>query len=153
MSLPYENASSGDKAVTDMRKILLAFGANKFGVMEDTERRTIMVQFEYRSRRVQVEASVAGYAAAWLKHHPYTSRTRVSRVEHERRAVRQASISVYSVLRDWIKGQITAIETQMVSFEGAFLGQILLPSGRTVLEHIETDKLLPPPELGNNGHG
>ena len=52
-------------------------------------------------------------------------------------------MAVYSILRDWIKGQITAIETGILTFEGAFLGQILLPSGQTVLEHATTAKLLP----------
>jgi hypothetical protein len=54
-----------------------------------------------------------------------------------------ASVAVYSILRDWIKGQVTAIETGILTFEGAFLGQILLPSGRTVLEHAAESKLLP----------
>jgi hypothetical protein len=53
-----------------------------------------------------------------------------------------ARVAVYSILRDWIKGQITAIETGILSFEGAFLGQIMLPSGRTVLEHVESNKIL-----------
>jgi hypothetical protein len=54
----------------------------------------------------------------------------------------QAQISTCSILRDWIKGQITAIEVGLLTFEGAFLGQILLPSGKTVLEHAESNKLL-----------
>lgn len=49
-------------------------------------------------------------------------------------------------LRDWIKGQVTAIETGVLTFEGAFLGQILLPSGKTVLEHAEAANLLPGPK-------
>ena len=47
-----------------------------------------------------------------------------------------------SVLRDWIKGQVTAVEVGIVSFEGAFLGQILLGDGRTVLDHAVEGKLL-----------
>jgi hypothetical protein len=50
------------------------------------------------------------------------------------------------MLRDWIKGQVTAVESGILTFEGAFLGQILLPSGRTVLQHIETEKMLAAPE-------
>jgi hypothetical protein len=55
------------------------------------------------------------------------------------------------ILRDWIKGQITAIETGILSFEGAFLGQILLPSGETVLERMTQTGLLslPKPEGGD----
>ena len=54
-----------------------------------------------------------------------------------------AIVAVYSILRDWIKGQITAIETGILSFEGAFLGQILLGNGKSVLEHVTESKMLP----------
>lgn len=56
-----------------------------------------------------------------------------------------ASVAVYSILRHWIKGQVTAIETGILTFEGAFLGQMLLPNGRTVLEEVSVAKMLPAP--------
>lgn len=137
MSLPYENATSGEKALGEIQKVLRAFGCNKFGSMTDDEAREILVQFEWRGRQCQVRASIQGYAAAWLKAHPYSSRTRCSVKEHERKGLDIASVAVYSILRDWVKGQVMAIETGILTFEGAFLGQILLPSGKTVLEHAE----------------
>lgn len=145
MSLPYENAISGQKALDDLRKVLTKFGCNKFGTMADTELQEILVQFEYRARQVSVKASARGYAAAWLKEHPHTWRMKVTQKEHERRAMAQGQIAIYSILRDWVKGQVTAIETGILTFEGAFLGQILLTSGKTVLETVEAQKLLPPP--------
>jgi len=45
-----------------------------------------------------------------------------------------------------------AVEVGMLSFEGAFLGQIMLPTGETVLERIERDKKLlslPPPSAAH----
>lgn len=92
---------------------------------------------------VSVKASIKGYAAAWLKEHPWSSRTRCNRVQHERKALDVASVAVYSILRDWIKGQIMAIETGVLSFEGAFLGQIMLPSGQTVMEQVTQTGMLP----------
>ena len=146
MSLPYENATSGEKALNDIRKVLTTFGCNKFGTMTDTELQEVLVQFEYRGRQIQVKASARGYAAAWLKEHPYNSSyMRKTRVEHERRGVDQGQIAIYSILRDWIKGQITAIECGILTFEGAFLGQILLSTGRTMLETVEQQKMLPAP--------
>lgn len=147
MALAYENATSGDNAIKDMQKLLQGFGCNKFGQMMDWERGELLVQFEHRGRQVTARASVNGYAKAWLKAHPYTSRTRGSQINHECRAKKIGGIAVYSILRDWIKGQITAIETGVLSFDGAFLGQIMLPSGRTMLEHVERERLLslPPP--------
>lgn len=146
MSLPYEQAISGRRALDEVQKVLGRFGATRFGVMTDTEKREVIVQFTYRNRDILVRASVAGYAAALLKRSPYSGRMRKSREQYEREAVQQAEISVCSVLRDWIKGQITAIEVGALSFEGAFLGSILLSNGKTVLDTIEAQKLLPPGE-------
>ena len=143
MSLPYENATSGARALDDLRSILTKFGCARFGTMTDNEAGEILVQFSYRGRDVSVKASVKGYAAAWMKEHPFGPRMRGTRVQYERKALDQAQISTCSVLRDWIKGQITAIEVGMLSFEGAFLGQILLPNGKMLLEAVEQQKLLP----------
>jgi hypothetical protein len=142
MPLPYENSTSGDKALGEIQKLLRGFGCNKFGSMIDDDAKEIMVQFEYRGKPVSVKASISGYAGAWLREHPYSSRMRCTKIEHERKAMDVASIAVYSILRDWIKGQITAIETGILTFEGAFLGQILLPSGQTILEHAQQSRLL-----------
>jgi len=143
MSLPYQNATSGEKSITEMQKILRHFGCSKFGHMLDYENGSLLVQFTYREKMIHVEASFNGYAAAWLKENPYTSRRKCTKHEHEQKAIDVASVAVYSVLRDWVKGQVTAIETGILSFEGAFLGQIMLPSGKTVLDHAVSEKLLP----------
>ncbi len=145
MSLPYENATAGDKAIGEIQRMLRGFGCSKFGSMIDDEAKEIVIQFESRGRIVSVRASIRGYAAAWLREHPHTTRMKTSRVEHERKAMEIASVAVYSILRDWIRGQVTAIETGILSFEGAFLGQILLSNGQTVLEHATSQMLLPQP--------
>lgn len=142
MALPYENATSGGAAIEDIRKLLTRFGCNRFGTMTDVDAGELLVQFTHRGRKVSARASYRGYATAWLREHPHTARTRGTKVDHEKKALRQAEISVCSILRDWIKGQVMAIETGVLTFEGAFLGQIMLPSGRTILEHVEQQKLL-----------
>jgi hypothetical protein len=146
MALPYENTTSGERAVQDMQKVLQRFGCSSFGQMMDWERGELLVQFKYRERQVTVRASVLGYAAAWLKEHPLPPRARTSKAGHERKAKEVGGIAVYSILRDWIKGQVTAVETGVLSFEGAFLGQIMLPSGKTVLEHATEARMLPAPK-------
>src|ERR1035437_10137190 len=123
MTLPYENATSGERALGEIQKLLRGFGCNKFGSMIDDGDGTVLVQFEYRGRSISVKASINGYATAWLKEHPYGARSRSTREQYQRKARDIGSVAVYSVLRDWIKGQITAIETGILSFEGAFLGQ------------------------------
>lgn len=143
MALPYSTATSGEKALGEIQKILRAFGCNKFGSMVDDGAGELLVQFEYRGRMVSVKASTKGYAAAWLKANPWSTRRASKKLQHEKKAMDVASVAVYSILRDWIKGQIMAVETGILSFEGAFLGQILLPSGKTILEHAMEQKLLP----------
>jgi hypothetical protein len=146
VSLPYENATSGRRALEEIEKILVRFGATRFGTMTDTEKREVIVQFTYRGREILLRASVAGYAAAYLKAHPGRGLYGQAAIKNERKALEQAQISVCSILRDWIKGQITAVEVGALSFEGAFLGSILLGTGKTVLDTIESQKLLPPSE-------
>jgi hypothetical protein len=151
VSLPYESATSGERALGEIQKLLRGFGCSKFGSMADDEAQEILVQFEYRGRPVTVKASIRGYAAAWLRQNPAkifktdvdAGRADAKRLAQERRALDLASVAVYSILRDWIKGQITAVETGILTFEGAFLGQIMLPNGRTVLEHATEQQLLP----------
>ncbi|OOG75589.1 hypothetical protein B0E45_01275 [Sinorhizobium sp. A49] len=145
MSLPYSNSTSGRSAMDDIRKTIQAFGCSKFAPMEDFVAGKVIIQFEYRGRMVQVEASAKGYATAWLRQNPYSTRMRLSSKEHEKRALEKGQIAVWSILRDWIKGQLTAIDTGILSFDEAFLGQILLPTGETVHQRATTQGLLPAP--------
>ena len=142
-TIPYENATSGNGAIEEIRKILNQLGCQRFGFMTDNEKGELLVQFTYRDREVSIAASYDGYAAAFLRAKPHSYRMRRGRVEYERDVKAQAQISVCSVLRDWIKGQIMAIECGILSFDGAFLGQILIPhTGKTVLEAVNEKKLL-----------
>ncbi|XHE14029.1 hypothetical protein PCC82_04585 [Agrobacterium deltaense] len=146
MTLPYSNSSSGRAAMDDIRKTIQAFGCSKFAPMEDFEAGKVTIQFEYRQRMVQVDASAKGYAAAWLRENPYSSRMRKTLKQHEQAAMERGQIAVWSILRDWIKGQLTAVETGILTFDAAFLGQILLPTGETVHQRAVAQSLLPAPE-------
>lgn len=150
MALPYENATSGNRAIEDIQKMLRSFGCTKFATGEDFETGELFVQFEHRGRMVQLKASATGYAAAWLREHPHGPRTKATRAEHEAKALRIGGVAVYSILRDWVKGQITAIEIGMLSFDAAFLAHLMLPSGLSVIEHVERQKLLGAPEKGHD---
>lgn len=142
MTLPYENASTGKNAITEMRSILNAFGCGSFGTMEDFANGNVLVQFEHRGRRVTIEASVRGYAAAWIRSNPWTSRRRCTEGDWRKRADAQAHISVWSIVRDYVKAQAAMIEIGAIHFDQAFLGQIHLPSGETVYQAIERGDVL-----------
>lgn len=128
--------------MNEVQRILQGFGASSFGYMEDFSTGTLTVQFEWRERRVTIRANAKGYAAALLREKPFTHRMRGTKAQYEEKCLKQGQIAVYSILRDWIKGQITAVEVGMLSFEGAFLGQIMLPNGGTILELVERENLL-----------
>lgn len=145
MALPYATATSGKGAMNEVQRILQSFGASSFGYMEDFSDGTVTVQFMWRERRVTIKANAKGYAAALMKETPFTTRMRGTKAQYEEKCLKQGQVAVYSILRDWIKGQITAVEVGMLSFEGAFLGQLMLPNGSTVLEQVERENLLAPP--------
>ena len=144
-TIPYENATSGDKALAELQRTLAKFNCQSFGTMTDMEHGKTIVQFRWRNRTVSLEANWKGYAAAWLKAHPYNPRSRGSRADHEAKALKQAQVSVCSVLRDWVKGQVTAVECGIMSFEAAFFAHMLLPSGERVVDRVQSENLLPAP--------
>jgi len=145
-TIPYETATSGEKALSDLQRALAKFGCQSFGTMTDAEAGKTIVQFKWRNRTVSLEASWKGYAAAYLKAHPWSYSRRGTKTDHEAKALAQARTSVCSVLRDWVKGQITAVECGVMSFEAAFMPHMLLPSGERVIDRVQADKLLPAPE-------
>ena len=111
----------------------------------DTPTKDLALTLKRTRNAVYARADTLGLrkSAAYLRAHPYnSSRHRLSLVAYQRKALDIASIAVYSILRDWIKGQVTAIETGILSFEGAFLGQLMLPTGRTVLEEYASQHTL-----------
>jgi len=145
-SLPYESATAGDKALVECQRILAKFGCQSFGTMIDAERGCTIVQFKWRDRHISLEASWKGYAAAWMKIHPYTNKygyQHPTRQEWDQKALDVAKVAVCSVLRDWIKGQVTAIECGVMSFDAVFMPYILLPSGERLIERVQTERLLP----------
>jgi len=143
MSIPYQDSKAGQNALAELQNVLLKFGCSTFGTMVDTERGMTIVQFRWRSRMVSLEASWKGYAVAWLKSRPYhIGRTKVTRQEHEKRALEQAKLSVCSLLRDWVKGQVTSVECGIMSFEAAFMPHMLLPSGERLIDRVTADNLL-----------
>jgi hypothetical protein len=142
--MPYENATSGQAARAEITKTLQRFGCDSVGFMDEFHDRVVLLAFTHRGRNVQLRASAKGWAAAWLKDNPYTSRRRATRQEWEERAIRQGMVAVNSILRDWVKGQVTAVECGMLSFEHVFVPYMLSADGKPMIEHMQ--KMLPAPQ-------
>ena len=149
MSIPYESATAGDRALNEMQKTLSAFGCQSFGTMTDNERQVMIVAFKWRDRQVHLEASWKGYAGALLKSRGHLKGYGDQQRKREQKALEQARISVCSVLRDWVKAQTTAVECGVMSFETAFMPHMLLKDGRRVIDAAQQANLLPPPEESN----
>jgi hypothetical protein len=144
--LPYSSATSGTKAREEIIKVLRRLGCESIGFMDDFEKRELLLQFTHRGRQVQLRASAKGWAQAWVKDHPQTYRSRISSDEYKQAALRQGQVAVNSILRDWVKGAVTAVECGILSFEAVFMPYMLTADGRTVLERLNESDLLPKPE-------
>ncbi len=145
MSTPYAGATSGHQARDEITKMLRRFGCESVGFMDDFENYEIMLAFKHRGRAMQLRASAKGWAALYLKENPFTHRRKGSRQEYEQAALRQGLIAVNSILRDWVKGQVMAVECGILSFEAVFMPYMLTGDGQTLLEKISKMDLLPPP--------
>jgi hypothetical protein len=139
--IPYASASAGQRARDEISKILQRFGCGSIGFMDDFDKHEVLLAFTHRGRQVQLRASAKGWAQIWLKENPHTYRSRSTRQEHEQAALRQGHIAVNSILRDWIKGQVTAVECGILSFEAVFMPFMLTADGRPLIERVS--ELLP----------
>jgi hypothetical protein len=144
MTTPYARATSGQAARGEITKLLLRFGCQSIGFMDDYEDHSLLLAFKHRGRQVHLRASAKGWAQLYLKENPKRGDQR----QREMQALEQGQIAVNSILRDWVRGQVTAIETGVLSFEAVFMPYMLLPNGQSVLERIKSMNLLenPPPK-------
>lgn len=144
-AVPYEGASSGARAREEITSLLRRMGCEEVGFMDDFAKHEVLLAFRHRGRPVQLKANAKGWAAMYLKAHPFSSRSRGTRQDYEQRALRQGLIAVNSILRDWVKGQVVAVECGMMSFEAVFMPHMITSDGRPLIERLAETKFLPPP--------
>lgn len=143
MSVPYEKATSGAAARGEIIKVLRRFGCESIGFMDDFAKHEVLLAFLHRGRAVQLRASAQGWANIYLKDHPWT-RQRGPQDAYRAKALAQGHVAVNSILRDWIKGQVTAVECGILSFESVFMPFMLSSDGRPMVERMVN--LLAPPQ-------
>jgi hypothetical protein len=141
---PYASASAGVRAREEITKVLRRFGCEEIGFADNFEQQEVLLYFKHRGRQVRVPVSAKGWAQVWLKENPQSGRSRASRIEYEQAALHQGHVAVNSILRDWIKGQVTAIECGILKFEAVFIPYMLTSDGRPLLERVRD--LLPEPD-------
>jgi hypothetical protein len=146
-SVPYASATSGEAARGEITAILRRFGCSSIGFMDDFDNQEILLAFKHRGNNVQLRASAKGWAALYLREKPYNSRyARKTRQQYEAAAMEQGLIAINSILRDWVKGQVTAVECGVMSFSAVFMPYMLAADGRPMIEHLVTQGLLPAPD-------
>lgn len=146
MTVPYAGATSGESARKEITKILRGFGCSSIGFMDQFDRNTVILAFEHRGRSVRLEASAQGWANMFLRENQWTNRRTYTQRDWEQKALNQGMVAVNSILRDWVKGQITAVETGVLSFEGVFLPYMITDNGQPLIDRINAQGLLPAPE-------
>ena len=149
--VPYQNATSGAAAREEISKLLRRIGCDKIGFMDEYADSSLLLAFEHRGRMIQMRASAKGWAAWFLRENPWSSTRRVTKAQWEAKALAQGMMAINSIVRDWCKGQVTAIECGVVTVEAAFLAHIVTARGQTIIETIECSHLLPPPKEDANG--
>ena len=137
MSVPYAAATSGERARGEISKLLQRFGCESVGFMDEFAEQRLLLAFRYRGHLVQLRASARGWADLYLRENPWNNRKRCSQAEWEARALAQGMIAVNSILRDWVRGQITAVETGITEFRHVFLPYMVTASGETVAELVD----------------
>jgi hypothetical protein len=146
MPIPYASATSGMKARDEITKMLQQFGCDSVGFMDNFEDKSVLLAFRHRGRQVQLKASAQGWANLWLKQNPWSGQRRLNKHDYEEAALNQGLVAVNSLLRDWVKGQITAVECGILSFEAVFMPHMLTDDGRPLVERMSY--LLTAPQQG-----
>jgi hypothetical protein len=149
-SVPYASASTGAKARDEITSVLRRFGCESVGFMDDFQKHEVLLAFVHRGGQVRLRASAAGWARMYLDANPWTYLRRSTQHEWEQAALRQGHVAVNSILRDGIKGQVTAVECGILSFEAVFLPFMIGTDGRTLLERA--DDMLPRSSADDHHH-
>ena len=139
--VPYASATSGASARDEVTKILRRFGCEAVGFMDHSQATGIA-----RIHPSRATNSITRWKAGRRcisKANP-TYRMRTSRHDYEQAALRQGLVAVNSILRDWINGQMTAVECGILSFEAVFMPYMLPHDGRPL--HERAAELLPAAE-------
>lgn len=139
-----ETNVSPEKSLAEIRQTLTRYKATKFGMVDEGSR--VVILFEMRERRVRFNLSIPSRAEFDKKSTGGRMGKEQGDQAHER-AIRQRWRALLLV----IKAKLESVESGVESFEEAFMGQLVLPSGETMaewakpqLEQIYLGEKMPP---------
>lgn len=127
-----DTAVSSDKSQQEIQRTLRRYGAKQFqmGWSDDMA----MIAFVVRERLVRFVLPMPDPYAREYTHTPAKGlrRTQAQADEAYEQGIRQR----WRALNLVIKAKLEAVEAGIVDFDTEFLGQIVLPNGKTVAEHV-----------------
>lgn len=115
MAYATKTSVSIERSQGEIKKILTKYGASAYALMENENK--AMVMFELQSRRIMFKLP--------LPEKP-TRTTGVELKKHD-----QLCRSKWRSLALCIKAKLESVESQILTFEEAFLAHIMLPNGKT----------------------
>jgi hypothetical protein len=126
---------SSERRRQEIERTLDRYGATAFAFGKTTSPPRAQIMFELADRRMRIDLPLPDRDDRAITHTPDRGIVR-SRDAQEREyeyAVRQR----WAALSLWIKAQLEAIESGIVTVEDVFLSHVVLPSGATVGEWAE----------------
>lgn len=121
---------SPEQTLMDIRKVLTRYKASGFGIVEDTTR--VGVTFDMEGRRVRF---VVPLPSREDKAYRYTSSGRHGvRGSFSEQKYEQGIKQRWRALLLTIKAKLESVESQIETFEEAFMAHLVLPDGRTMGE-------------------
>lgn len=116
---------SPEESRTEIEAMLRRYGADSFGYATDSRTNTARIDFTYRDRPIRFILNLPDPQA------PEFTRRETPRSRDC--AIRQ----LWRALVLLIRAKLEAIESGITSFEGAFLADMVLPSGQTFAQWAE----------------
>lgn len=121
---------SADRTRAEIEKTLIRYGATSFLYGSETAGAVIM--FEFQKRQVRFLLKLAS-RDSFYQSPTGRSRTQSSAEAAYDKAVRQKWRALLLI----IKGRLEGIESDIESFERAFMSYIMLPNGQTVADWLQ----------------
>lgn len=123
---------SPEKSRSEIESTLTRYGAKRFAYMRDDDEGWARIQFEIRTRLVQIELPLPKPTERRFTHTP--SRNTKRSPEAARKEWEQACRQSWRALGLVIKAKLEAVEARISTFEQEFMAHMLLPNGKTAGE-------------------
>jgi hypothetical protein len=142
------------RSETELRKLVQEFGAEKYAVMEDWKKGSLVVMFEYHGLPIRFELDVTKIVERRLEEAPFNNYRRKSEEAYIAEIQEKAKSVGMRILVAQVKASLIAIEYGIFTVEEVFLSHFVTKTGRTLGQEILSDlpgRLMNPERLLGSG--